>query len=373
MKKMNLIFLAALISPKVFAVEATVPMAPVIFPEEAIIHVAPVIFPTPFAPAVLAAPTVQPAPSTEVKKSESYLYDLMYMPAKGTLAGSTELISSYSTLTLEYALSEFSKSETPATLFRQSLGYAIDSNRLVGIQLGYQAKSIETTKYGPGSNKNGQSNVDLSERGLSGVGVVLKERLRSQDENGYDVDVQISGSPKLGDNKRATKNAYGNAYSGNNSLAFDLALGKKNDESSWMWNFTYSYSGESTSVDAETPANKIVSESVSNFGLEFTYQWKINPSFLINFNTGLGILGKEIAANTYSHFKNEVETSTGFKIGGTFVLNYAPKSIFEIGLWGKSSTDRSLVQTSTINSSTTTLNIKEMTIGYFTVNCKYEF
>ena len=306
-------------------------------------------------------------------KQTTPLYNLMFYPAKGTFIGSTESINTVSRQNIDYDITNFAKTKTSNSLIKQKLAFAYNSNTLIGAALKYQVVSNTTSNYGFGSSLNGKSIKSKNEKGLKEPSVFISKKIQSQDTDNFDVDFAVIFSPKIGTAKSSTADKAGNALRGANELEFNFNIGKRNYQTSWTAGLVYSRTSEAKSENALTPENRTTTEVNNVLSGTFIYQWVMNSDFEINFNGRVAFLGKTNSTNQYSNTVNELDGATVITLGPTFILNYSPHLIFQLGLLTRGSSERVFKQTDSVTGKVNLLDYNQLTSGSVNLATSYAF
>lgn len=302
------------------------------------------------------------------------IYDLMYLPARGTFFGSTTYKATSNTTNYQYLGRDFIKVESDTTSVEQEFGYTFTSSTLVGFGIGYQFDSEAKSKYGPGSNINGTQNNSAKEKGMEDPSVFLRHRFsESEADSGNDVDLVLKVSPKTGKSKGSTLTAEGNAKRGASEITLGVDLGKKTANNAWNARLSYAMTTKATTESAANSNNRTTADAYGILAAEFMYQWVINPKFAINLGAGLGVIGKQEQENLFGDFKNHYDSAGLFIFNADFMFNPTPDISLQFGIRGVGIGEHDLVQTDISDGSHTPLTVEQNATGEATFSAHYQF
>jgi len=306
-------------------------------------------------------------------KNESELTDLMYLPPVHTLAGLTSLQFETNKAELRTAQDRFASLENRSTSIHQEVTYAIQENRALTLTVEQLLSDKVKTTYGPGSTSPNSVKTSKSE-GVKDPALSLRERLRNQSDSTPAIDIIVSASPSLGNNKNATTTTKGNAYRGGTLITMKVEAGKKYTDQSWKLFAGFERFGKTKSIDSSTLPNE-TTETDSHLDLNFgiSWQWVLNPIFSVNLNTGLGLTSEEKSNNTIGNSRVEIDSTNVALVGTDLIFNASKKMAMIIGINGKSYAETDIKYTTISSGASTTLTAKSYTEGIFSAGVKYEF
>lgn len=305
-------------------------------------------------------------------KNERELNDLMYLPTANTFYGTTSIDFKNHESDLNYNTQLFSKIEVDSTEIVQSFGYAISDNLSLGIRVAQLLSQKDKYTYGPASTI--PNTVTKNEKkGFEDPSVNLKYRFLNQEESSFNGDFKLAVSPSLGDQKESSATVKGNAYRGGSLIAAGGEFGKKYTDMGWKLGADVGVYGKQKSKDATDPSEITEVDSRTNVDVNFSWQWTVNPTFTINLNTSLGLIAEESSINTVGDMKSIAESGNSFLIGTDLIFHLSKKMSINLGLNGKSHSERTVTLTEISTNSSLSFTSKDATEGMFNVAAKYEF
>lgn len=217
--------------------------------------------------------------STEEVTTKS-VSDLMYMPDVGTWFVQTTVQNPTSESTVTYQGSNLYSDTTDSFEGSLEVGKVLEGNMMASIEVPYQIKAEDTTKYGPASTKNGQSETEKS-KGLGDVDLRFKWRIFDQKKKGSDIDIKISVSPKTGSAESASTTKEGNNFRGGTNYSFGGEVGKKFKSIQISGGADLDFTGKSsTKLLSDNTMTDVT--SYKSLSLYATVQLQPNEKFFIN-------------------------------------------------------------------------------------------
>lgn len=303
----------------------------------------------------------------------SNVYDLMYFPEKGTLAGETALNFTSTKYTLDFISNPFAEVTAKESSLDQTLMYTLAPKTMLGVTENYQIDSKTETKFGAASTLNGTTNKGKSATGFSEPEFIIKQRVLEQESSSVNLDLQANFSPKLGDAKSSTTTKAGNNLRGSNRFEAQVEVGKKDEGSQWKFQANYLLNGKAKTQSASVASDVTETDSSNIFGGAFTKQWKLAPTFELGLTAGVAFIGEQEFSNATDHTKDVIDSSTAFLVGPSFIFNLSEKAMINFSVTYATLDDPSFHETDTTNNSTTTLMRNDNSTWHFSMMTRYEF
>jgi|GEM_PF-868818 len=305
--------------------------------------------------------------------STSNIYDLMYLPEKGTFSGESSFGFTSSKFSLDYLGNSLYETTVKDISLDQTFMYTLSSNTMIGLSEEYQLDSKTEQAYGPGSNQNGTTVKGKGASGFSEPTIFLKQRILEQESQGANLDLQASFSPKMGDAEGSSTTKGGNNLRGGSQFEAQVEVGKKNSETQWKFQANYLLQGNAKSKSASNAADLTQTDSYSIFGGGFTHQWKLAPSFELNLLAGVAFIGEQNLSNANDQTKDVIDSATLFTFGPSFVFNLSEKAMIDFSATYAVADDSVLRETDTTDNSVITIMKNDNTAWHLSVLARYEF
>jgi hypothetical protein len=250
------------------------------------------------------------APDTSRK-----LTDIMYMPEKGKMQGSSKIVYANEQSTLRSKTSNINTNENDDTTmtFEQEFNYGMMDNFYFGFKLGYQfsgsfeSKSLVTSAI-----------TKTETKGIVDPEFYGQYRLFNHGQDFMNIDFKVTLSPALVPAEDGNATTDGSPGRGGFLFKLETEAGQQYKDYAWKGRVEIAFNGTRTIENAGTGIDETEFDSVLNLTLGGAAQIRMDEDMSFDVEADATLSGSQTQTTIASRAKVENDSSLDFLVRGRF-------------------------------------------------------